>query len=84
MRFYRVRKFYIHIDLEITHVLCEAFSNLYVNFWRVETDVCRHKTIKMKFVLPRHITQRHLKTFIEEYFNAIQVFNHSQLRLYLG
>lgn len=28
------------------------------------------------------IIQRHLKTFIEEYLNAIQVFNHSRLCLY--
>lgn len=34
--------------------------------------------------MPRDITQRHLKTFIEKYLNAIQVFNHSRLRLYLG
>lgn len=81
MRFYDVEKI-LYIDLEITCCVQSVYQYLCKSF------VCRGKLIyactKNVELALGDITQSHLKTFIEEYLNAIQVFNHSRLCLYPG
>lgn len=77
---------FIYTSTLKSHVACKAFINVYANFLRVDTNQYMHawnEKAEARTML-RDITQRHLKTFIEKYLNAIQVFNHSRLRLYLG
>lgn len=55
------------------------FINVYAKFLRDGTKKCmcaQNEVGKTRTVLCA-ITQRHLKTFIEEYLGATQVFNHS-------
>lgn len=77
--FIRNLYYILRIDLEIVackntahRCLCKIFA-----WWNKEIYMCvRNEEGETRTVL-RAITQRHLKTFIEEYLGATQVFNHS-------
>lgn len=53
------RKFYIYIDLEITQMLRAKRLSMFMQIFCVsrQTDICRHKTKKMKLIPPRHNTK---------------------------